>query len=54
MMTPPRVVKLGAPQVRQMPRMKIQDQIVEESIPEEEEEVHMEIVYIVPQVEDTP
>ena len=35
MMTPPRVVKLGAPQVRQTPRMKSQAQIVEESIPEQ-------------------
>ena len=35
MTTPPRVVKLGAPQVRHMPRMRIQAQIVEESSPEQ-------------------
>ena len=39
---PPRVVKLGTSQVRQPPRMRSQAQIVEESIPEQEEEVHME------------
>ena len=33
MTTPPRFVKLGAPQVRQMPRMKTQAQIVEDSSP---------------------
>ena len=54
MTTPPRVVKLGAPQVKMTPRMKSQAQIVEESIPEHEEEVHMETVYIVPWVEDVP
>ena len=53
-MTPPRVEKLGAPQVKQMPRMKSQAQIVEESNLEHEEEVHMAIVYIVPRVEDAP
>ena len=47
MMTPPRVVKLGAPQVRQTPRMKSQAQIVEDSSPDQEEEVHMATVYIV-------
>ena len=31
MMTPPRVVKLGAPQVRQTPRMRSQDEIIEDS-----------------------
>ena len=54
MATPPRVVKLGAPQVRQTPRMRIQAHIVEDSIPEQEEEFHTAIVYIVPQVEDAP
>ena len=34
--------------------MKSQAQIVEESSPEHEEEVHMEIVYIFPWVEDAP
>ena len=34
--------------------MRSQAQIVEESIPEQEEEVHMAIVYIVPRVKDTP
>ena len=34
--------------------MKSQAQIVEESSPEHEEEVHMATVYIVPQVEDAP
>ena len=37
-----------------MPRMTSQAQIVEESIPEQEEEVHMATVYIVPRVEDAP
>ena len=54
MTMPPRVVKLSAPQVKQMPRMRSQAQIVEESSPEQEEEVHMAIVYIVPQVKDAP
>ena len=35
MTTPPRVVKLGAPQVRKTPRMKSQAQIVEESSSEQ-------------------
>ena len=35
MTTLPRVVKLGAPQVIQTPRMRIQAQIVEESSPEQ-------------------
>ena len=54
MTTPPGVVKLGAPQVRQTPRMRSQAQIVEESNLEQEEEVHMAIVYIVARVEDAP
>ena len=52
MTTPPMIVKLGATQVRQTPRMRTQAQIVEESSPEQEEEVHMATEYIVPQVED--
>ena len=54
MTTLPRVVKLGAPQVRKTPRMRSQAQIVEDSSPEQEEEVHMATVYIVPRVEDAP
>ena len=34
--------------------MRSQAQIVEDSSPEHEEEVHMETVYIVPWVEDAP
>ena len=52
MTMPPRIVKLGATQVRQMPRMRTQAQIVEDSNSEHEEEVHMAIVYIFPRVED--
>ena len=37
-----------------MSRMRSQYQIVEESSPEQEEEVHMATVYIVPRVEDAP
>ena len=48
MTTPPKVVKLGTSQVRQPPRMRSQAQIVEESSPEQEEEVHMATEYIVP------
>ena len=49
MMTPPGIVKLGAPQVRQSPRTKSQVQmIVEESSSEQEEEIHMTTVYISP------
>ena len=54
MTTLPRVVKLGAPQVRQTLRMSSQAQIVEESSPKHEEEVHMATVYIVSRVEDAP
>ena len=54
MTTPPRVVKLGTSQVRHPPRMRSQAHIVEESSTEQEEEVHMAIEYIVPQVEDAP
>ena len=48
MTPPPKGVKIGTSQVRQPPRMRSQSQIVEESIPEPEEEVHMSIEYIVP------
>ena len=54
MMTPPKGVKIGTSQVRQMPRMRSQAQIVEESSPEPEEEFHMATEYIVPRVEDAP
>ena len=37
-----------------MPRMRSQAQIVEESHPEQEEEVRMATKYIVPRVEDAP
>ena len=37
MVTPPKVVKLGASQVRQLPRMGSQAQIVEESGLKQEE-----------------
>ena len=54
MTTPPKGVKIGTSQVRQMPRMRSQAQIVEEPNPEQEEEVHRTTTYIVPQVEDAP
>ena len=48
MTTPPKVVKLGTSQVIQPPRMRSQAQIVGDSGPEQEEEVHMAAEYIVP------
>ena len=54
MTTPPKVVKLGASQVRQPPRMRSRSKIVEDPGPEQEEEVHMAAEYIVPRVEDAP
>ena len=54
MTMPPKVVKLGVPQVRQPPRMRSKAQIVEESSLECEEEVHMATTYIVLRVENAP
>ena len=48
MTMPPRIVKLGATQVRKMLRTRTQAQLVEDSSSEHEEEVHMATVYIVP------
>ena len=44
----------GLPQVRKTTRKKSQAQVLEDSSSEQEEELHMETVYIVPWVEDTP
>ena len=52
MTMPPKVVKLGTSQARQPPKMRSQAQIAEESSLEQEEEVHMATLYIVPRVED--
>ena len=48
MATPPRSMKPSSSQTEQMPRMRSHSQIIEESSPEPEEEVHSATDYIMP------
>ena len=54
MATPPKSMKPGSSQANQLPRMRSQSQITEESSPELEEAVHSAPDYIVPRVEGAP
>ena len=54
MATPPKSMKPSSSQVRQLPRMRSQYQLTEESNPKLEEEVHSALDYIVPRVDGTP